>query len=376
MCAAYLHDLGKVTANYHLTMLNVARFEGHRKQAKKTRLTPLKLFQSAGLPDEVQKMLAHMYERYDGKGFPDRLAGKDIPYGARVLAIAETYVDLTSNERNPYRRVLSQGQALSVIRELAGQLFDPSLAELLVLLAAAEGSDEASRPRALLVDPDAEETTILELRLIEHGFVVDVVRDFTNAARQLLRSPPQVVVTEIDIGARQDGFALLQHVADLDVPDPPAVIVFTSRSDRDSVTKGFDLGATDYLVKPASAELVATKATQALHRPMRTPSAGVSGSLKEMSLPDVVQILANGRRSGRLQLGGGGKRGEVHFKDGQIVDAQFGSRSGEEAFYDMLKLTDGTFQLDPSFEAGTRVIHTSAEGLLLEGMRRLDEGIS
>ena len=41
----------------------------------------------------------------------------------------------------------------------------------------------------------------------------------------------------------------------------------------------------------------------------------------------------------------------------------------------MLKLSDGTFQLDPSFKTGERMIHTSAEGLLLEGMRRLDEGL-
>jgi hypothetical protein len=48
---------------------------------------------------------------------------------------------------------------------------------------------------------------------------------------------------------------------------------------------------------------------------------------------------------------------------------------GESAFYAMLKLTDGDFALDPSFKATNRTINQSAEALLLEGMRRLDEGI-
>lgn len=375
VAAAYLHDVGKYTGNYHLTALNVARYEGHRAQAQKTRLTPVKLFASAGLLEETTKILAHMYERFDGSGFPDRLAGKEIPYGARVLAIVETYADLTANERNPYRRQLSQGQALTVVRELAGQIFDPALADLLVLLAADEKADDAARARALLVDPDAEETTVLELRLIEHGFVVEVARTYEAAIAALDRAPPQVVITEIDLGPGRDGFALLERVRGLAASDRPAMIVFTQRSDRDSVSKGFDLGAADYLVKPASAELVATKAGQAVDRAMGHTGGGVSGSIKEMSLPDVVQILANGRRSGRLQLSGGGRRGEIHFKDGLIYDAKFGTSLGEEAFYEMLKLTDGTFQLDPGFKTGERVIHASAEGLLLEGMRRLDEGL-
>ena len=374
LVAAYLHDVGKVSGTYHLTALNVARYEGHQSQAKRTRLAPAKLFGAAGMPKESRRVLAHMYERFDGQGFPDKLRGDKIPYGSRVLAIVETYADLTANERNPYRRQLSQGQALTVLRELSGKLFDPALADLLVVLAADDTSD-SSRPRALLVDPNPQESTLIELRLIEHGFVVEVVRDYAAATAQIAASPPQIVVTEIDLGTSGDGFELLEHVRAMEQTQRPSVIVFTERSDRDSVTRGFDLGAADYLIKPASAELVAAKASQALERSRESSGGGVRGSLREMSLPDVVQILSNGRRGGRLQLSGDGKRGEIHFKDGLIYDACFGKTKGADAFYQMLKLTDGSFQLDPSFEAKARVINTSVEGLLLEGMRRLDEGI-
>jgi hypothetical protein len=49
---------------------------------------------------------------------------------------------------------------------------------------------------------------------------------------------------------------------------------------------------------------------------------------------------------------------------------------GEEAFFAMLKLTDGEFGLDPTFQATARVIDQSSEALLLEGMRRMDEGLA
>src|SRR6476619_651967 len=103
--AGLLHDVGK-TSSYHLTALNVAEYEGHRMQAKKSVLGPIRLFEAAQLPKACIDGLCHVYERFDGTGFPDRRAGKYIPLAARILAIAETYADLTSNARNPFRRTL------------------------------------------------------------------------------------------------------------------------------------------------------------------------------------------------------------------------------------------------------------------------------
>ena len=103
------------------------------------------------------------------------------------------------------------------------------------------------------------------------------------------------------------------------------------------------------------------------------PKSGVTGTLREMSLPDVIQILSNGRKSGRLQLRAGGKNGEVQFGEGMIYDAKFGDVAGADAFYAMLALTDGEFALDPTFKPTSNKINLPTESLLLEGMRRLDE---
>ena len=371
--ASYLHDLGKVS-QFHLTALNVAQYENHRAQAKKSYLTPTRLFEAVRLPDKVTTILAHLYERLDGQGFPDRLSAKEIPLGSRVLAVAETYADLTGQAANAYRRKLTPEEAFEVLNKHRGKLFDATLLDVLKLVVL--GGDLrakllADRRRALLVDPDAEESTVLELRLVEHGFDVVIARTSADAENELVNDI-DIVISEIELKPL-DGFALLQKVraAGNEVP-----FVFLSQRDESEIAKrSFELGAGDFITKPASPDVVALKVNRVLEggAARKRKPGGVSGSLTEMALPDMVQILFHGRKSGLLVIHSEGKRGEIHFSDGQIFDATFGDSVREEAFYEMIRLRAGDFELDPNFRAGERKIALAPESLLLEGMRRLDE---
>jgi hypothetical protein len=92
-----------------------------------------------------------------------------------------------------------------------------------------------------------------------------------------------------------------------------------------------------------------------------------------MGLPEIVQVLWHGRKTGSLKIRSGSDQGEIHFVDGHVFNALWGPIRGEDAVYAMLSLAQGDFNLDPSFKAPQQVIQASPEGLLLEGMRRLDE---
>jgi putative nucleotidyltransferase with HDIG domain len=372
IAAAYLHDIGKSSA-HHLTALNVAQYEAHRQQAKKSYLTPVRIFEAVRLPKDVTHILTHLYERSDGQGFPDRLSGKEIPLGARVLAITETYADLTGHAGNAFRKRLSPQEAWDVLAKCKGKLFDPNLVDVLKLVVLGDDLRAkllADRRRALIVDPDAEETTVLELRLAEHGYEVTIARTSSEAENEL-SSEFDVVISEVELKP-QDGFSLLQKIRSNGVEIP--FIFLTAKDDSDVVQRGFELGADDVITKPASPDVVALKVNRVLDGARRKKRpAGVSGSLKEMGLPDVVQILYHGRKSGKLAITAGGKRGEIHFSEGQIFDATFGSVLRDDAFYEMLSLADGEFELDPNFRPTERKIELSPESLLLEGMRRLDE---
>ncbi|MEM9196074.1 MAG: HD domain-containing phosphohydrolase, partial [Myxococcota bacterium] len=374
LAAAYLHDVGKAGA-YHLTPLNVAQYEGHRLQAQKTHLNPVRMLESVKLPEEAVNALRHLYERFDGNGFPDRLGGKDIPLGARMLAIVETYTDLTTHAKNPYRKVLPAKEACDVLDRYANTFFDPSLVELfknVVLGDDLKAKLLKDRPTVLVVDADVEETTVLELRMIEHGYEVVIARSANDAESRLSQGGIDALLTEVEL-APFDGFELAKRARGINRDLP--ILFLTRRSDRETVDRGFEIGAADFVVKPASPDVVAAKMRQILSSPARRGAArGVSGSLSEMSLPDVVQILSNGRKSGQLEIRAEGQKGLIMFSEGAIWNASFGSHEGEEGFYAMLLLVDGEFTLDLSVKPTERAIEKSTESLLLEGMRRLDEG--
>lgn len=375
--AGYIHDLGKMGA-YHLTSLNVSEYEAHKTAAEKTVSAPLRMLESVGLPPEVKETLDYMYERVDGKGFPEGMKGKDIPLGSRLLAIADTYADLTQNPRNPFRAKLRPVQACEVLARYRGTIFDPNLVDLFKITVTGDDVKArllANRYRALVVDGDPEESTVLELRLIEQGFEVQQAHQTDIAFKVLerLKGEIDVVIAELDLKPN-DGFALLTEVRKRDWGKKLPWVVVTGRSGRADAQRAFDLGVADYMTKPVSSDLLVAKVKQVLERDAaQTGRRGVSGSLTEMGLPDMVQILWHGRKTGALKIRAGGESGEIHFVHGLVYNAMWANQRGEEAFYGLLKLMEGEFSLDPNFEAPQQVIQASPEALLLEGMRRLDE---
>jgi response regulator RpfG family c-di-GMP phosphodiesterase len=370
-----LHDVGKVSS-YHLTALNVAEYEGHRTQAKKCFMSPVRLFEAASLPKSCVDGLSSVYERFDGQGFPDRRSGKDIALSARLLAIAESYADLTSNAKNPFRKILSAKAAVEVLGRYKDKVFDGNLVDLFRVAALGEDMQSSllnDRPVILLVDADAEETTVLELRLVEQGHEVVLCRTAEQAYKRYQQGGIDAVITEVDL-APHDGFTLVEYVRKSRTGADLPVFFLTRRADRASVDRGFQLGAVDYIIKPAAPDVVVAKARNVLSKAVRQRGArGVSGSLREMPLPDVLQVLSRTRKTGLLKVSSGGYAGEIQFGNGSIHNATYRHLRGENAVYSLLALSDGDFALDPSFSPTSRAIQLSTEQLLLEGMRRMDE---
>jgi response regulator RpfG family c-di-GMP phosphodiesterase len=373
--AAYVHDLGKMSA-YHLTALNVSEYDGHKTAASKAYKAPLRLMEAVELPREATQAVESMYERFDGKGLPGAAAGKEIPLGARLLAIADTYADLTQNPKNPYRKTLRPVQACEVLAKYKGSIFDPNLVDLFKHTVTGDDVKArllANRNVALVVDPDPEETTVLELRMIEQGFEVRIARTADQAIKLLEVGDIELVLSELDLKP-QDGFALLGEARKHDWGKRVPWVVVTARGSSADAKRAFDLGAADYMTKPVATDLLVAKLKQIIEREDRARAPrGVGGSLTEMGLPEIVQVLWHGRKTGSLKIRAGANSGEIHFVDGAIFNGMWGTLRGEEAVYAMLTLTEGDFSLDPSFRAAQAVIQASPEALLLEGMRRLDE---
>jgi HD-GYP domain-containing protein (c-di-GMP phosphodiesterase class II) len=80
----------------------------------------------------VIPLVYHHHEHYDGSGYVAGLSGSDIPLGARILAVADAYVAMTSTR--PYRQTLTQTQAIDELQRLAGSQFDPRVVHALVTI--------------------------------------------------------------------------------------------------------------------------------------------------------------------------------------------------------------------------------------------------
>lgn len=97
------------------------------------------------------------------------------------------------------------------------------------------------------------------------------------------------------------------------------------------------------------------------------------GSIQELPVPDIIQLVSVSGKTGMFTLVRGSERGFIYLKNGQMVHAKIGDLVGEEAIYALAIWSSGDFQFTPSEESETVSIHRSNTSLLMEAARRLDE---
>jgi hypothetical protein len=97
------------------------------------------------------------------------------------------------------------------------------------------------------------------------------------------------------------------------------------------------------------------------------------GSLKELALPDIIQVVSVSSKTGKFTISREGSRGYIYLKNGQMVHAMVADLVGEEAIYALAIWNHGDFQFTPGEEPDRQTITKSNTNLLMEAARRLDE---
>jgi response regulator RpfG family c-di-GMP phosphodiesterase len=138
-----LHDIGKIGLPDQLVLKNVALTDEERRQMETHTVLGAGLIDTIGKEygqsleflNMMRAIVRHHHERYDGKGYPDGLAGEDIPAAARIFQLADVYDSL--RRRRPHRPPLTHAQAVRVLTSESAGVFDP-----IVLRAFAQCQDE------------------------------------------------------------------------------------------------------------------------------------------------------------------------------------------------------------------------------------------
>lgn len=124
--AAILHDVGKIGVNESVLLKPGSLSADEFNHMKSHTVIGERICRPLQQDRLILEVIRHHHERYDGKGYPDGLAGEGIPIAARIMAVVDAYDALTSDR--PYRKRLSQEQAVQILKQEAGKQFDPKIA--------------------------------------------------------------------------------------------------------------------------------------------------------------------------------------------------------------------------------------------------------
>ena len=130
---ALLHDIGKIGVPDNVLRKPAALSEAEWTLMKRHPEHGARIISRIPFLEDVSRIVRHHHERWDGTGYPDRLAGEAIPLGARIFAVADSFDAMTSDR--PYRRAMSVEAARGEVARCRGTQFDPLVVDAFLSIA-------------------------------------------------------------------------------------------------------------------------------------------------------------------------------------------------------------------------------------------------
>jgi CheY-like chemotaxis protein len=233
----------------------------------------------------------------------------------------------------------------------------------------------------LLVDPDSKSLRVLEVSLKNAGFNVTTAQSGQDALAKVETSAPDLIISDTKM-PEMDGFQLvgcLRHHSDwAQIP----FIFLTEQSEVEDKIRGLELGVEDYLTKPIYIQELVTRVKMLLQKRQRRSfeenrresRTKFAGMLADMAVVDLIQTIEISRKSGVIHFKNPqGREAAIYFRAGKVIDAELARLTGEDAVYRLLVWNEGEFEVEFKTIRRKDVIELSSQGLLMEGMRRVDE---
>jgi DNA-binding response OmpR family regulator len=238
-----------------------------------------------------------------------------------------------------------------------------------------------AKKQLLLVDADPRSVRVLEVSLKKAGYSVTTAADGHDALAKIEFSTPDLILSDTRL-PRVDGYEMVRRLKQNPEFAGIPIVFLTSQKSIEDKIRGLELGVEDYLTKPIFVrELIARVNLLLARRTQERLAASIptsartrlSGSLEDMGTVDLLQTFEVSRKSGVARISHNRHEAQIFFRDGKVVDAELGRLRGEEAVYRALIWSSGSFEVEFRPVSNEDVIPTSTQGLLMEGMRRVDE---
>ena len=235
-----------------------------------------------------------------------------------------------------------------------------------------------SNVKVLLVDDNPMVLEMLRQSLAQFC-KVQALGDGGDALLKAIEERPDLIITDYKMNG-VDGRQLLQKIKARSATAAIPVILMASKTEINEKLKPLQDTVEDFIEKPffvkeASARVKKLVDKIALEKMAREAPADsvLRGSLAQMNVLDLLQSLDMGRKTCALTLTNNGDNCKMFFTEGQINHAVFGDIKGDDAVYRIMTWAEGSFEIDFKGASSEQTTTQSTQGLLLEGLRLLDE---
>lgn len=235
-----------------------------------------------------------------------------------------------------------------------------------------------SNIKVLLVD---DNPMVLEMlrQALAHFSTVQPMSDAADALLKAIEDKPDLIIADYAMNG-MDGRQLLQKIKSRNASAGIPVILMASKVDINEKLKTVQDTVEDFIEKPFFLKEAAARIKKVIDKisleKMAREAPGESvlrGSLAQMNVLDLLQSLDMGRKTCALTLTNNGEKCNMYFTEGQINHAVYGDLKGDPAVHKVLTWTAGTFEIDFAGSSSEQTITQSSQGILLEGLRLLDE---
>jgi DNA-binding response OmpR family regulator len=374
--AALLRDLGRLMQQGRLVdKVSKELDQEGRKRVELHAEMAVDLLEGIDLPNSVLQAIRHHHERWDGGGYPAGLASMDIPYGARILAVADAFAAMIAPR--PYRlpRKLSE-----VVRELqlgAGRQFDPEVVLALTGVLADWGKTSIEfgfRHHVLVLHPLDSRATALSARLCSSGFLAEVALSTDAARMRLRRAPLEAIVISAEMPVAEAMQLITEMRSEPYLAEVAIIVIDAGEAElrTDLLSAGADVCLPDRTSHRELKAVLINTLTRVVSRRAQTrvPAAAagptLQGNLKEFPMEWLLQMLKYDGRTALVTVDGGDRDGVIFLNHGDPIHAEAATLEGEPALCEMLRWRDGTFVVQPDTVVPERTIERDLMRLLLE----------
>ena len=235
----------------------------------------------------------------------------------------------------------------------------------------------SSNLKILVVDDNPIILKLLCQSLEKSGEII-TASDGADALMKAIEAKPDLIISDYSMPV-MDGRALFEKLHSRKETQNIPFVFLASQQEIDERLRMVLDGVEDYFVKPFFARELCLQTRRITARLLQQRmekqggGAGIKGKLSEISLIDWMQTLEQGRKTCALMLRSGAETCAIYFLDGSVTHAVCGDLKGDPAVFKVLTWVDGDWEVDFRKNSSERTTTMSTQGLMMEGLRILDE---